>query len=114
MTRSEGAYYSVLYERLRTQSPGNTTTRHAEPEHRSHAGQRTPSPVVSEAQLKALLATCEKAKDSTGGRDHALLRRGELAALAMDDVDLETHVLVVRKSKTHRGRVAPITRKPRR
>ena len=82
---------------------------------RSPRADVTPPPVLSGADLRALLATCDKAKDFNGRRDYALLRilidtgmrRGELAALELDDVDLEAGVLVVRKSKTHRGRIVP-------
>ena len=74
-----------------------------------------PPPVYEVAQLKALLAAC-KGKSLLDRRDLALvrvlidtgMRRGELAGLTIDDVDLEAGVLIVRNSKTRRGRVVPI------
>jgi site-specific recombinase XerD len=75
-----------------------------------------PVPVLTEAQLSALLDTCRNGKDFLDRRDHALLRvlidtgmrRGELAALELGDVDLEGPVLIIRRSKTYRGRLVPL------
>ena len=75
-----------------------------------------PVPVLSDDQLTALLDTVRKATDFAGRRDHAILRllidtgmrRGELAALAVVDVDLDYSVVIVQKSKTYQGRLVPV------
>jgi site-specific recombinase XerD len=74
--------------------------------------------VITEPDLRALL-------DVTAGRsfidrrDRAIIRvmidtgirRGELAALTINDVDLDGQLLLVSRSKTKRGRLVPIGHK---
>jgi site-specific recombinase XerD len=75
-----------------------------------------PPPVLSDEQLVALLDTCAKGRDWLARRDYALLRllidtgmrRSEVAALTLADVDLEGQAVVIRTSKTRRGRIVPI------
>jgi len=72
-------------------------------------------PVIADADLRALLEAT-KGKEFLQRRDHAILRvlidtgmrRGELATLTLADVDLDTAVLLVRRSKTGTGRLVPI------
>ncbi len=62
-----------------------------------------PPPVLRAAELRALLAACEKDKTYTGRRDEAVLRvfmdtgmrRGELIGLGLVDLDLEQGLLRV-------------------
>jgi site-specific recombinase XerD len=62
-----------------------------------------PPPVLRAAELRALLAACEKDKTFAGRRDEAVLRvfmdtgmrRGELLGLGLADVDLEQGLLRV-------------------
>src|SRR4051812_41956245 len=73
-------------------------------------------PIVSDEDLTKLLDTCRTDKTVIGRRDYAIMRilvstgmrRGELAALQLADVDLDGGVLIVRKSKTGRGRIVPL------
>ena len=70
----------------------------------------TPQPTVVESDYKAALARCKTPRDraviellwSCG------LRRGELAALQTDDVNLSGGYIVVRRSKTGKPRVVPL------
>lgn len=72
-----------------------------------------PPPVLAVDQLKALLKVCE-GKAFPERRDTALVRTflstgvrlGEAAALRLEDVDLQTRVLVVRRGKGGKRRVA--------
>jgi site-specific recombinase XerD len=62
----------------------------------------TPAPVLTDAQLKAILATC-KGTTFVQRRDQAILRvlldtgcrRGEVAGLRVDDLDLDLDVITV-------------------
>lgn len=73
-------------------------------------------PIITDADLTKLLDTCRTDKTVIGRRDYALLRilvstgmrRGELAGLRLDDVDLDGGVVIVRRSKTGSGRIVPI------
>jgi site-specific recombinase XerD len=73
----------------------------------------TPVPVLSDAELRRLLRTCD-GPDFADRRDAAILRLfldsglrlGELAGLRVQDVDLEQNVVVV-LGKGNRVRVAP-------
>ena len=82
-------------------------------------------PVLSEAELKRLLATCEHGQDFESRRDYALMRvfldtggrLGEVAALRLDneddeanDIDLDQGVLRV-LGKGRRWRLLPLGRK---
>jgi integrase len=70
----------------------------------------TPQTTVVESDYKAAIAKCRSPRDraviellwSCG------LRRGELAALATEDVNLSGGYIVVRRSKTGRPRVVPL------
>jgi integrase len=70
---------------------------------------------ASEEDLSRLLRACSPYSSFENARDAAAisllwatgLRRSELAALRMDDVDLDSQTLVVRKSKTGRSRRVP-------
>jgi site-specific recombinase XerD len=72
-------------------------------------------PVLSADQLKALVGACQ-GPGLLDRRDEAAIRLmaetgiriGELAAMAVADVDLATGVAVVRRGKGGRGRVVPI------
>jgi site-specific recombinase XerD len=72
-----------------------------------------PVPIVDEDALKQLLKVCES-RDFTARRDAALirllmdsgLRRGEVAGLALDDVDLDQDVVIV-LGKGRRPRLVP-------
>ena len=81
-----------------------------------------PPPVLQEAELKALLATCEKGNSLEDRRDHALLRvfidtgarRTENGGLRYDpredennDIDLDQGIVRV-LGKGQRERVLPI------
>lgn len=74
-----------------------------------------PPPVLREAELRALLATCERDKTFAGRRDEAVLRifmdtgarRGEVLQLGVADVDLEQGLLRV-TGKGSRTRVVPL------
>jgi site-specific recombinase XerD len=71
--------------------------------------------VLSEENFHKLLKTCQ-GQDFTSRRDTAILRilidcgirRGELAALAVDDVDLDNQVLVIKRRKGGRPGSVPI------
>jgi integrase len=71
-----------------------------------------PVPVLDDDALRALLKACE-GKDFNDKRDLALLRlmagtgmrRAEVAALALGDVDLDNRLVFVRKGKGDRARV---------
>lgn len=74
-----------------------------------------PPPVLRAAELRALLAACERDKAFAGRRDEAILRvfmdtgarRGEVLALGLDDVDLDQGLLRV-TGKGARTRLVPI------
>ncbi len=74
-----------------------------------------PPPVLREAELRAILAACERDKSFAGRRDEAVLRifmdtgarRGEVLNLGFADVDLEQGLLRVR-GKGSRTRLVPI------
>lgn len=71
--------------------------------------------VMSEDEFKRLLKACE-GQDFTSRRDTAILRvlidcgirRGELAALTVEDVDLDNQVLTIRRRKGGRPGSVPI------
>ncbi|HKF00637.1 MAG TPA: tyrosine-type recombinase/integrase, partial [Actinomycetes bacterium] len=71
-------------------------------------------PVLSDQQLRALVATCQ-GRTLRDRRDEALirllaetgLRAGEAVALTVDDVDLAAGTLVVRRGKGGKGRMVP-------
>jgi integrase/recombinase XerD len=71
-------------------------------------------PVLSDQQLRALIAACE-GKTLPDRRDEALvrllaetgLRAGETVALTLDDIDLSAGTLVVRRGKGGKGRLVP-------
>jgi len=73
-------------------------------------------PVLSEAQLRALLDACQ-GKTLRDRRDEAIvrllvetgLRAGELVALRLGDLDLTTDTLVVRRGKGGAGRLVPFS-----
>jgi integrase len=72
--------------------------------------------VASEDDVSRLLRACSPWRTATAARDAAIistlwasgLRRSELAALRLTDVDLDTGSLIVRKSKTGKPRRAPL------
>ena len=74
-----------------------------------------PVPVLRDAELRKLLAVCEKDRSFVGRRDEAILRclldsgirRAELLGLALADVDLDQGLLKV-TGKGSRTRVVPI------
>jgi site-specific recombinase XerD len=74
-----------------------------------------PPPVLREAELRALLAACERDKTFAGRRDEAVLRvfmdtgarRGEVLQLGVADVDLEQGLLRV-TGKGSRTRLVPL------
>ena len=74
-----------------------------------------PPPVLREAELRALLAVCERDKTFAGRRDEAVLRvfmdtgarRGEVLQLGVADVDLEQGLLRV-TGKGSRTRLVPL------
>ena len=74
-----------------------------------------PPPVLREAELRALLAACERDKTFAGRRDEAVLRifmdtgarRGEVLHLGVADVDLEQGLLRV-TGKGSRTRLVPL------
>jgi site-specific recombinase XerD len=74
-----------------------------------------PPPVLREAELRALLAACERDKTFAGRRDEAILRvfmdtgarRAEVLNLALPDVDLEQGLIKV-TGKGSRVRSVPI------
>lgn len=74
-----------------------------------------PPPVLREAELRALLAACERDKTFAGRRDEAILRvfmdtgarRAEILYLAIPDVDLEQGLIKV-TGKGSRVRSVPI------
>lgn len=71
-------------------------------------------PVLSEAQLKALVDAC-KGQGLIDKRDEAIVRLmaetgirvGECCALTMDDVDLGAGVVMIRRGKGGKGRMVP-------
>lgn len=71
--------------------------------------------VITDDNLRALLDVT-KGRGFKDRRDHALLRvlidtgmrRGELSALSLGDVDLDGGLLLVSRSKTKRGRLVPV------
>lgn len=79
-----------------------------------------PPPVLTDAQLRKLLAACERDKSPMGRRDEAIIRtlvdsgirRGELLGLRVDDVDMEGGLLTVTgkagRSQGPRTRHVPI------
>lgn len=58
-----------------------------------------PIPVMSEAQLKALITTCSKSKDFDGIRDHAIIR------LLIDTGMRRAELVGIRGRFDHRGRL---------
>jgi len=74
-----------------------------------------PPPIIADDDLRALL-DATRGRDLKDRRDHALIRvmidtgmrRGELAALTVNDVDLDGGVILVQRSKTGSGRLVPI------
>lgn len=74
-----------------------------------------PPPVLREAELRALLAVCERDKTFAGRRDEAVLRifmdtgarRGEVLGLSVADVDLEQALIRV-TGKGSRIRLVPL------
>ena len=78
-----------------------------------------PPPVLREAELRALLAACERDKTFAGRRDEAVLRmfmdtgarRGEVLGLGVGDVDLDQGLLRV-TGKGSRTRLVPIGARP--
>lgn len=76
----------------------------------------TPIPVIPEADLTALLATCEGRADFRDRRDAALmlvlldagLRASELVGMETDDVDLDRGLIRVLHAKGRRVRNVPV------
>jgi site-specific recombinase XerD len=74
---------------------------------------------ASQSDYDALMKACSPFRTGTQARDAAIvsvfwacgLRRSELAALTMSDIDLDTMTLVVRTSKTGRSRRVPFDAK---
>lgn len=74
-----------------------------------------PPPVITDDHLRALL-DATKGRPFNDRRDHAIfrllidtgMRRGELCALKVIDVDLDGQVILIQRSKTGRGRLVPI------
>ncbi|MBW3604284.1 MAG: tyrosine-type recombinase/integrase [Actinobacteria bacterium] len=74
-----------------------------------------PVPVLTEEQMRALLATCAKRKDFIDRRDHAIMRMfldtgmrlAELAGLHLDDLDLDVHQVAHVTGKGRRDRACP-------
>ncbi len=72
--------------------------------------------VLSEDELAAILDTCKNKRDFQALRNRALilvlldsgLRRAELAALDVDDVDFETHEITVKCGKGGKPRVSAL------
>lgn len=78
---------------------------------------RLPRHVLTIVEVEQVLNTIEVTDESgLGIRDRAMLetlystgmRRGELVALRIDDVDLERGTVLIRQGKGHKDRVAPI------
>jgi site-specific recombinase XerD len=73
-------------------------------------------PVLTDDELRRLLDTCRNDRTLPGRRDFAILRtlvdtgmrRGEVVALTLADVDLDVGVVIVRRSKTGTGRIVPL------
>jgi len=71
--------------------------------------------IITDADLRALIAVTS-GREFNDRRDRAIIRllldtgmrRGELVGLNVADVDLDGQVLLVKRSKTHRGRLVPI------
>lgn len=78
---------------------------------------------LSDAELRAFLATCAVPEDSACSeetlhhrRDEAIIRlmfetairAGEVASLHLDDVDLISRLITIRRDKGGRGRIIPI------
>jgi len=79
--------------------------------------QRLPRHILSVAEVDQVLNACDTAEPSgLGLRDRAMLetlystgmRRGELVALRVDDVDLERGTVLIRQGKGKKDRVVPI------
>ena len=78
-------------------------------------GYRLPKAVLSQQEAEAVLAVPNIA-DAIGLRDRAILetfyscgiRRGELAALKLEDIDAERRTLFIREGKGKKDRVIPI------
>lgn len=74
---------------------------------------------ATEADYEKLMKTCSPFRTATACRDAAIisvfwstgLRRSELAALTLNDIDLDSCTLVVRKSKVGRSRRVPFDAK---
>jgi integrase len=74
---------------------------------------------ASDEDVAKLLKVCSPFRTCTDARDAAMisllwatgLRRGELTALRVDDIDIDSMTLVVRKSKTGRSRRVPFDAK---
>jgi integrase len=72
--------------------------------------------VLTEDELRAILATCEKGTSHDDRRDYAMLRilidtgmrRGELAGLELEDVDLITGHIAVKHTKGGRPRIVQL------
>jgi len=81
------------------------------------SGQRLPRPVLTQAEMKKLLAQPNTSL-SQGIRDRALLemlystglRIGEVVALTVHDLDLDAGLLSVRSGKGGKSRVVPLGR----
>jgi site-specific recombinase XerD len=73
---------------------------------------KEPPPVLTEEQIGRFMAYLAGQKDFFGRRDYAIcllllecgLRREEMAALRLDDVDWERHGIVVRRGKGEKAR----------
>ncbi|MBU0609073.1 MAG: tyrosine-type recombinase/integrase [Armatimonadetes bacterium] len=65
---------------------------------------------VTDNDLRRMLATCRDVQERAilGTLAHAGLRRGELVALTVDDVDLDERRLTIREGKGGKSRVVPI------
>lgn len=74
-----------------------------------------PVPVLTDDQVRALLATCQKGKDFVDRRDTAIIRLfidtgmrlAELAGLRLDDLDLDVHQVAHVTGKGRRQRACP-------
>lgn len=72
------------------------------------------TPVLTEDQLRALFKACE-GKALKDRRDEAIvrlmaetgMRAGELIALELDDIDLSRGLVMIRRGKGGKGRIAP-------
>jgi site-specific recombinase XerD len=74
-----------------------------------------PVPVLTDDQMRALLATCAKGKGFVDRRDHAIMRMfldtgmrlAELAGLRVGDLDLDVHQVAHVTGKSRRDRACP-------